>query len=250
MQANPLPLPILSRPMADERQIRPPRGALVVIAIGLLATLAAALLSTDKPIGAVTLEWVEEAPLPSSKRVAIPGGGQMQLSEAEIRSTEPNISDYTLFRVSAVLDIDAGSAVGQGRLRCSVHVPSRTIVAQTARSRATYPRSSEDLFEQDTPETSLVEFSSHSTDLASVEVSDVFGKRYTEEKGIVVEWAPYRTGQQVWQLGLPSGRPKQALKLPFASIWRTTIKPAARMECTIETAAGAATVRTAGSLSA
>lgn len=234
--------------MADERQIRPPRGALVVIAIGLLATLAAAVLSTDKPIGAATLEWIEEAPMASSKPVAIPGGGQIGLSKAEIRSTEPNISDYTLFRVSAVLTISADSAVGQGRLSCLVRVPRRTLIAQTYKSRAAYPRSSEDLFEQDTPETSLVRFSSHSTDLASVDVSDVFGKRYTTEKGIVVEWPPYRIGQQVWKLGLPSGRPKQDLELPFVSIWRTTVKPAARMACTVETAAGSATVRTAGSL--
>jgi hypothetical protein len=234
--------------MADERQIRPPRGALVVIAIGLLATLAAAVLSTDKPIGAATLEWIEEAPMSSSKPVAIPGGGQIGLSKAEIRSTEPNISDYTLFRVSAVLTISAESAVGQGRLSCLVRVPRRTLIAQTYKSRAAYPRSSEDLFEQDTPETSLVRFSSHSTDLASVDVSDVFGKRYTTEKGIVVEWPPYRIGQQVWKLGLPSGRPKQDLELPFVSIWRTTVKPAARMACTVETAAGSATVRTAGSL--
>lgn len=234
--------------MADERQIRPPRGALIVIAIGLVATVMAALLSTDKPIGAATLEWVEETSLPDSKVVAIPGGGKMRLSDAEIRSTEPNISDYTLFRVSAVLKIDAGSAIGHGRLSCAVQVPSRTIVAQTSKSRASYPRSSEDLFEQDTPETSLVEFSSHSTDLASVEVSDVFGKRYTDEKGIVVEWAPYRVGQQVWKLGLPSGRPKQDLELPFVSIWRTTVKPAARMTCTIETEGGSASAHTAGSL--
>jgi hypothetical protein len=234
--------------MADESKIRPPRGALAVIAIGLLATVAAAVLSTDKPIGAATLEWIEEAPMPSSKTVAIPGGGQMQLGEAEIRSTEPNVSDYTLFRVSAVLRIDAGSAVGQGRLSCLVQAPLRTLIAQTSKSRAAYPRSSEDLFEQDTPETSLVEFSSHSTDLASVDVSDVFGKRYTTEKGIVVEWPPYRAGQQVWKLGLPSGRPKQDLNLPFVSIWRTTGKPAAHMSCTVETAAGSATVRTAGSL--
>jgi hypothetical protein len=233
--------------MSDEKQIRPPRGALIVIAIGLLATVFAALLSTDKPIGAATLEWVEEAPMAKSKPAAIPGGGQMRLSEAEIRSTEPNVSDYTLFRVSALLTIDAGSAIGQGRLSCAVHV-RRTIMAQTSKSRAAYPRSSEELFEQDTPETSLVEFSSHSTDLASVDVSDVFGKRYTTERGIVVEWAPYRIGRQVWKLGLPSGRPKEDLDLPFVSIWRTTSKPAARMSCTIETAAGEATVRTAGSL--
>lgn len=234
--------------MADERQSRPPRGALVVIAIGLLATVAAAVLSTDEPIGAATLEWIEEAPMASSKPVAIPGGGQMALAKAEIRSTEPNISDYTLFRVSAVLTIDAGSAVGRGRLSCVAHVPQRTLIAQTYKSRAAYPRSSEELFEQNTPETSLVRFSSHSTELASVDVSDIFGNRYTTEKGIVVEWGPYRIGQQVWKLGLPAGRPQQDLELPFVSIWRTTAKPVARMACTVETAAGKATVRTSGSL--
>ncbi len=234
--------------MVDETQNRPPRGALAVIAVGLIATVFAALLSTDEPIGAATLEWVEKAPLPDSKVVSIPGGGQMQLTETGIRATEPNVSDYTLYRVSAVLTIDAGSAVGQGRLRCSVHVPHGAEAAKTQKSRAAYPRSSEDLVEQEVSETSLVEFSSHSAELASVEVGDVLGKRYTEEPGIVVEWAPYQVGKQVWQLGFPAGQPKAPLHLPFVSIWRTTVTPAARMACTIETAAGSATVRTAGAL--
>jgi hypothetical protein len=234
--------------MADEKQNRPPRGALAVIAVGLVATVFAALLSTDEPIGAATLEWVEKAPMPDSQVVPIPGGGRMQLTEAGIRATEANISDYTLYRVSAVLTIDAGSAVGQSRLRCSVHVPHGAEAAKTTKSRAAYPRSSEDLIKQDASETSLVEFSSHSAELASVEIADVLGKRYTDEPGIVVEWGPYRESRQVWQLGLPSGQPKAPLRLPFISIWRTTVTPAARMACTIETAAGSATVRTAGSL--
>jgi hypothetical protein len=50
-------------------------------------------------------------------------------------------------------------------------------------------------------------------------------------------------------LGFPSGRPREPLHLPFVSIWRTTATPAARISCTIETAAGAATVGTAGALS-
>lgn len=233
--------------MVDDRKIPPPRGALIVIAIGLLATVAAALLSTDK-LTAATLEWVEEAPMAKAKPAAIPGGGQMRLTNAEIRSTEPNISDYTLFRVSAELTIDAGSAVGQGLLSCMAQVKPPTIVAQTSKGRAVYPRSSEELFEQDTPETSLVEFSSHSTDRASLDVSDIFGKRYTTQKGIVVDWAPYQDQRQVWKLGLPSGRPKDDLTLPFVSIWRTTKEPEARMACTIKTAAGSAAVRTSGSL--
>ncbi|HEX5375238.1 MAG TPA: hypothetical protein VFW48_03685 [Solirubrobacterales bacterium] len=234
--------------MASENQNRPPRGALIVIAIGLFATVVAALLSTDKPLGATTLEWVEEARMPDPKPVEVPGGGRMTLSEGQIRSTEPNAGEYTLFRSSGLLTIDAGSAIGQGRLTCAISVPKRTIVAKTPNSRASYPRSSEDLAEQEIHETSLVEFNSHSAELASVEIDDVISSRYTREPGIVVEWAPYRIGRQAWQLGFPSGRPKEALSLPFVSIWRTTVTPAARISCTIETAVGSATVHTAGSL--
>jgi hypothetical protein len=228
--------------------IRPPRGALIVIAIGLLATVAAALLSSDKLIDAATLEWVEEAKLPDSKRVAIPGGGEMQLTEAEIRSTEANVSDYTLYRTSALLTISAGSSIGHARLTCAIHVSKRTIFAKTHKGRASYPRSSEELSEQEAPENSLVEFSSHSTDSALLELGDVVGKRYTREKGIVVEWAPFRIGQQVWRYGLPAGQPDEDLTLPFASIWRTTARPAAHIACTVENSAGTATARTAGAL--
>ncbi len=231
----------------NESKIRPPRGALIVIAVGLLATVAAALLSNENLAGSsTTLEWVEETPLPDSRKATIPGGGEMQLTEAGIRVTEPNVSEYTLYRTSALLTISAGSAIGHARLRCTIQVPKRTIVAKTHNSRGSYPRSSEELFEQDTPETALVEFSSHSAELASLEMSDVFGKRYTREKGIVVEWPPFRPGRQVWQYGLPAGRPEEDLTLPFASIWRTTSKPGAKIACTVENSAGTATVRTAG----
>jgi hypothetical protein len=148
-----------------------------------------------------------------------------------------------------VLNISAGAAIGHGRLRCSIQVPKRTIIAKTPESsRASYPRSSEDLAKQGTLENSPVEFSSHSTDVALVETGDVLGKSYTKVKGIVVEWAPYRIGQQVWKYGLPAGRPKEDLAVPFVSIWRTTASPAAEIACTVENSAGSATVKTAGAL--
>lgn len=249
MAANPPPLPILSRPMADESKIRPPRGALIIVAIGLLATVAAALLGNENLAGAVTtLEWAEEAKLPDSKRAAIPGGGEIQLTDADVKATEANIGEYTLFRTAAVLNISAGSAVGQARLRCTTKVPKRTISTKTYNHRASYPRSSEELAEQGTIENSAVEFSSHGTEFALVEVGDVLGDRYTREKGIVVEWPTYRIGQQVWQYGLPPGRPKEDLRLPMLSIWRTTSTPGGRISCTIENSAGSATVATAGKL--
>jgi hypothetical protein len=229
---------------------RPPRGALAVIAVGLFATVAAALLSTDKPLGAVALEWDVETPIANSKPVAIAGGGGMQISNAAIRAAEPNLSGYRLFRVAAVLKIDAGSAIGQGRLSCRTNVPRRTIPAQTPGSRASYPRSSsgEDLAKQEpVSDTVLVEFNSHGTELASVELGDAFS-RFTTEPGLLVSWPSYHPATQVWQWGLPDGRPGEPLELGFASIWRTTVPPSARISCTIETAIGKATTRTAGKL--
>ncbi|HEX7059023.1 MAG TPA: hypothetical protein VF176_04160 [Solirubrobacterales bacterium] len=235
--------------MEAGRDTRPPRGALIVVAVGLIGCVAAAWLSTDKPIGAAELEWVEKAPLPDPKPVAIPGGGEMRLSAVGIRATDPNAGGYTLYRVAGLLTIDAGSAVGQGRLRCAIGVPRQAIVAKTTETRAAYPRSSDELIKQGPPElNSLVEFSSHSTDLALVEVSDALGESYADERGIVVEWVPYRIGRQVWQWGLPPKRPKRDLRLPFLAIWRTTTTPQAKVACTIETGAGSATARTAGSL--
>lgn len=217
-----------------------------MIAVGLVATVAAALLSTDKPIGAAELSWEVKRALPDSKPAAIPGGGTMWLSEAGMRATEANVSGYRLYRVAAVLTIDAGSAVGHGRVRCDMWVPRRrTIVAHTTSNRASYPLPSEgeDPIKQGVPPTSIVEFNSNGTDLARVELGDAFD-RFTGARGVVVDWAPFRLGRQGWDWGLPDGRPAEPLRLAFASIWRTTAVPAARIACTVTTGAGSATVAT------
>lgn len=229
---------------------RPPRGALAVVAVGLVATLAAAVLATDKSSGsAAELFWEAKAPLPDSRTAPIPGGGAMQLSELGIRTTETNISGYRLFRVAGKLTIDADSAVGQGRLRCATRVPGNAIVAHTPGSRASYPRSSsgENLIKQDVPEVVLVEFNSHGTGLAVLGLADAFDS-FTDQTGVVVSWSPYRKGVQEWQWGLPAGRPAKALELGFASFWRSTGTPSAQISCTVETSVGKATVRTAGKL--
>jgi hypothetical protein len=236
--------------MKEALNSRPPRGALAVVAVGLVATVAAAALATEGPVGsAAELFWEAKTPLPDSRQAAIPGGGTMRLSEAGVRATEPNFSGYRLYRVAGVLTIGTGSAVGQGRVRCTTRVPGSALVAHTPGSRAAYPRSSsgESLTKQEVPEKVLVEFNSHGTDLAVLDLADAFDT-FTDRRGVVVSWTPYRKGVQEWQWGLPRGRPAQPLELGFASFWRTTATPAARISCTVETAGGSATVRTAGAL--
>jgi hypothetical protein len=227
-----------------------PRGALIVVAVGLLACIAAALLATDKSSGsAVDLEWVQKTPLPDSSGVAVPGGGgEMRLLDAGVRATGTNVSGYSLYRVAAVLKIDAGSPIGSGRVLCAIQAPGRTEVAQTPGSRASYPRSSEDLFAQEVPEVVLAEFSSRGSGLAVLEFGDLFQDGFSSERGLKVEWPTYRLGRERWEWFLPPGRPAKALSLPFASVWKTTAIPSARIACTLTTSAGKATVRTAGAL--
>jgi hypothetical protein len=227
-----------------------PRGAVIVVAVGLFACLLAAVLKTDKTSGAAAqLEWVQHEPLPDSKHVAVPaGGGEMWLSEGGIRATGTNVSGYELYRVAAALKITTGSPIGGGRVLCETKAPPKTEVAQTAGSRASYPRSSEKLYEQEVPENVVVEFSSHGTYGALVELGDAIGSRFATEPGIKLEWPPYRVGVERWEWFLPSGPPSETLRLPFASFWRTTAFPGANISCTLTTSAGTSTVTTHGAL--
>jgi hypothetical protein len=233
------------------RELELPRGPVIVVAVGLFACLLAAVLKTDKTSGApAQLEWVQMKPLPDSRHEAVPdGGGEIWLSEAGLRATGTNVSGYTLYRVAAVLKISAGSPVGGGRVLCSTRATGRTEVAQTAGSRASYPRSSEEVADQELPENVVVEFSSHGTYAALVELSDAFPSgEFANEKGIKLEWPTYKIGVERWEWFLPPGPPSETLELGFASYWRTTTLPAAEISCTLTTSGGTTTVQTGGEL--
>jgi len=232
------------------REDRPPRGALAVVAIGLIACVVAALATTGKGEGeAANLEWVQSAAGPDSKPAPVPGGsGRMQLTATHIRATGTNVSGYSLFTVGATLSVSAGSPIGGGRILCSIRARRGTEVAQSGGGlRATYPRSSEEgIYNQEVPETVLMDFSSHSSELAVLEVLER-PSRFTTEQGVKVEWPEYEVGTEHLKYFI-TGKPKADLQLPFFTIWKTTKVPAAELACTLETSAGRSTVSTAAAL--
>lgn len=228
---------------------RPPRGALIVVAVGLIACIAAALLSTDKASGeAADLEWVQHARIPDSAPVDVPGGtGQMQLIKGEIEATGTNVSGYSLFRAGATLRIDGNSPVGKGRILCTVAGKGRAEIARTGGGlRALFPRSSESgISGQDVPETLLIDFSARGGELVVLEAP--YFRSFTTAKGVKLEWPKYEVGVEHLKYFL-AGKPKQDLLLPFYTVWKSTTTPAAALSCKLTTSAGEATVRTAGGL--
>ena len=238
--------------MGDESKSRPPRGALIVVAVGLVATLAAALLATEGSGGSsVAIEWAAHEPLPDSRAAKIPGGGSMRLQDGGMRASEDNLEGERIYRLVSVLRIEAGSAVGQGRVRCRMSGGPSAELARTVNSRGAFPRSSGEysLTKQDVPGSVGVRLPIEGAEYASLEMEDAF-EAFTELPGVVVSWMPVHTHSQEWQWGLPKGSLRQPLELGLATFWRTGGDLRARVSCSVETGAGKATVATAGHLAA
>jgi hypothetical protein len=228
---------------------RPPRGALVVIAIGLIATFAAAALATDEAGGSsVEIEWLARAPIADSPPAAIPGGS-MRLEDGGLRVTEANIEGERVYRATSVLRIKAGSAVGQARVRCRMDGGPGAELGRTVNSRGAFPRSSGEynLTKQEVPGSVGIRLPIQGAEYASLEMEDAFAA-FTDLPGVVVSWMPYRTDSQEWQWGLPEGRLQDPLTLAFAGFWRTAGGVSVEISCTLETGRSKASVRAAGDL--
>lgn len=238
--------------MAEPNQdTRPPRGALIVIAVGLLACVAAALLTTDQGSGeSASLEWVTHGPVADSKPVAVPGGGSMQLIHGSIVATNTNVSGYALFRVATTLRIDAGSRVSGAHILCKTKAGPRTEIARSAEGlRALYPRSSESgIYSQRRPERLVMDFSARGGENVIVEAEDLRIRAFTTEYGVKLEWTKYHEGTEGLKYFIAGSTPTRDLDLPFFTIWKTTSVPSAAVSCTVTTKAGKASASTVAAL--
>jgi hypothetical protein len=231
---------------------RMPRGVIAIVVVGLIACVAAALLSTDKGSGeSASLEWVEHKPVADSKPVDVPGGkGSMQLIKGSIAATGTNVSGYSLYRVADTLRIDAGSPVTDGKVLCATKAGRRTEIARSAEGlRALYPRSSESgIYTQNVPERLVIDFSARGGENVIVEAEDLGIRGFTTEKGVKLEWPKYTVGTERLEYTIKGSTPTRDLDLPFFSIWKTTTVPSATVSCTLTTSAGKATVETKAAL--
>jgi hypothetical protein len=241
----------VSEPAQDTR---PPRGALIVIAVGLLACVVAALLATGKGSGeSASLEWIEHQPVPDSAAIDIPDGkGSMQLIKGSIAATGTNVSGYSLFRVATTLRIDAGSPVSNAHILCATDAGPRTEIARSAEGlRAVYPRSSETgIYSQNAPERLVMDFSARGGENVIVEAEDLGIRGFTTEMGIKLEWPKYTEGTERLEYFVAGSTPTRDLDLPFFTIWKTTKVPSATVSCAVTTSAGKATATTKAKLDA
>ncbi len=229
-----------------------PRGVIAVVVVGILACIAAPLLTHIGGSGdeVAHLFWVQQKPMANSKPVAVPGGKEkMQLIDGGIRATGSNVSGYSLYRVLTTLKIQKNAPIGGGHAICSVKARAGDEISQTEGGlRATFPRSSEEgIYNQEVPESVVIDFASHGHAFARLEVDDL-PERFTTVRGVKLEWPEYEVGTENLDYELPAEAADEDIELPFYTIWRTEKAPKASVKCVLKTKAGEATVSTAGSL--
>ncbi len=224
-----------------------PLAAILVVAAGLLLSGAVALLTLGENEGGAYLDWEESASIPDSAN-STTKNLSAKIVGGEIQSTRSNASGYSLYRISAGLLLETPRPDDRATATCTVSVPRRTVLGRTPGKRASYPLPSEDLAVQGVPPGSIVRFGAKGTDLVNVTLDDAFGK-FTSAPGVKVDWAPYRQGEQTWNWVLTDvKRPRRAVRLDFATLWRTTVRPRATISCEVLERGAKATVRTAGKL--
>jgi hypothetical protein len=218
-----------------------PRGAILVVIVGLLACVAAALLTVDQSSGGEQLSWDLEGTIPDS------GPGPLQIRDATINATRPNASGYKLFRIAATAQLDPGSFAGAIPVSCTVEAPPRSLLGRTPGKRASYPLPSTDLESQAVPDLSIVRFNAKGTDLVGVDVSDAIPD-FTNANDVKVDWAPYKPGRQTWDWVLRPAKRKEPVTLSFATMWRTTADPGAKIRCSAQVGARKLSAATSGKL--
>jgi hypothetical protein len=212
-----------------------------VVVVGLLACVAAALLTSSPSSGEEQLTWDVTGTIPDSAT------GPLQITHAAIDSTRPNASGYKLFRVSGTTQADVGSFAGAVPVSCTVKAPKRSILGRTPGKRASYPLPSNDLASQAVPDVSVVRFNAKGTDTVGVPVSDAFSN-YTNVKDAKVDWAHYKPGRQTWNWVLRPAARTRPVSLSFATMWRTTSTAGGAIACHAQAGKRKLRAHTAGSL--
>jgi hypothetical protein len=227
---------------------RLPRGAIAVVVVGLLATLAAHLLTNVDLATGERLDYEESAELPDSAPARLGEDGEIRITGARIDATRDNNSGYRIFRIVAGLKIDPGAVQRRIDADCTTEVPDGVIIARTPGRRASFPQPSEQLGAQDVPEIVILRFNAKGSDVNGVELNDAF-ETYTNTPHVLVEWSAYRQGRHTWEYVFEGGAPKP-VTVTFASMWRTTTTPPGGTISCVATEAGGgrARVETRGSL--
>ncbi|HTU14151.1 MAG TPA: hypothetical protein VMF31_03045 [Solirubrobacterales bacterium] len=210
---------------------RIPRGALVVVAIGLIATLG--VLGLDRLGGGTSaeLEWttVEEVKTPPKAAV---GPGGVSMDRTTISAIGQNGGGEAIYRIAGAITVDSGGKQTPVQVRCDIEsLDPDSEIARTPKRRAAWPRPSDELQAQEVPESAVVKFNAVGNDVLGLPMRDVV-RRYTNTlSSSLVDWDGYDPRIQNWVWDMRDGTGPSPAVLGYVVIFKSAEKPDASLKC-------------------
>lgn len=219
---------------ADKDQNRIPRGALVVVAVGLIATLGVLALDVVGGGTSAELEWttMEKVETPPKAKV---GPGSVSMDRTTISAIGQNGGGSSLYRIAGAITVDSGGEKTPVRIRCDIEsLDPESTIARTPKRRAAWPRPSEELQAQAVPDSAVVKFNAVGNDVLGLPMRDVV-RRYTNTlESSLVDWDGFEERTQNWVWDMKDGTGPSPAVLGYVVIFKTETKPDASLQCVTE----------------
>jgi hypothetical protein len=217
----------------------PPRGAVVVVAVGLLISVAAILLSRDPGGVGEDVPYRAETDLADSSTVELGSGGHVTIVDGVISTTADNDLQQRLYRIESSLRARAGAGGEITSVRCQLRMPEGVYIGQSDGRRAAFPRPLADTADDAIKEGASVEFETDDGALAGIHLRNAFFK-YVIGGNPSHVWPNLAEGQHVWLWRY--SEPVQRTRDNFAVVLVAEGGETVTLGCTAE-ASGAGTER-------
>jgi len=175
----------------------PPRGAVIVVAVGLLVTFAAIALSKDPGGSGEDVSLNDEKTFVDSPTVTLPGGGNAKIVDGAVTNSDSNDLSQRIYRIEASLRARAGGADRIDLVRCQLTYPKGVELGISENRDAAFPRPLEDTADDAIKEATTVEFDTEDSSKAAVDLRNQFFK-YVIGGNPSVSWPSLAKGQNTW----------------------------------------------------
>jgi hypothetical protein len=193
----------------------PPRGAVAVVALGVLVTVLAVALTRSPGQAGAAIDYKTHTKFPQSKTVKFGQGGNTQIVNGLISTTGANDVGDRLFTIEASLRVKAGSGAKVTQVSCQLTLPRGIRMGQSEGRRAAFPRTLANTADDAIKEGVPVDFSNGSDEQAGVTLRNVFFK-YVIGGNPSVVWSDVAAGQHTWLWRYPT--PVGKTRINFAAV--------------------------------
>jgi hypothetical protein len=219
----------------------PPRGAVWVVVVGLVVTVAAILLSRDPGGVGEDIPWADESRFPDSPTVVLGRGGEEKIVGGIVSTTTDNDFGERLFKVEGSLRARAGAGAEIEEVRCRLRLPRGINNTQSDGRRGAFPRPLDDTADDAIKEGASVEYETDDNALAGVELRNAFFK-YVIGGDPSVSWSNLAEGQHTWKWEY--SEPEKRTRVNFAIVLIGEGGKTVPLSCNAQTSGGAAATRT------